>query len=137
MNASLLYWLGGGLLSVLLACALAVGTWAALRTGRTAQIVANYKGAAESAQALAESLQAEMGRMKNQHAAEVADLQQQLRANGERMHAQDLVMAELRDMITGASMLDRLTGQLGDMQATMLAEFQATRQLVAGTAGGG
>jgi hypothetical protein len=130
VSVSVLEWVGGSLLTVLLLTTLTIGTWAALRTGKTAQTLANYKGAAESAQALAESLQAQIDNMQREHDLEVARMKLQLKANDERMHGQDLVIAELRDMITGAGLLDRLLDQQSTLRTEVLHEFQLTRQLI-------
>jgi hypothetical protein len=135
VSTSLLQWLGGGLLSVLLVAAVTVGSWAALRTGKTAQTIKDWRESAESAQSLAESLRGQLDDMRQQHDREVNVLRQQLAANDERMHGQDLVIAELRQLITGAAALDRLLEQQTALRAEVLSEFKLTRQLITGAGG--
>jgi gas vesicle protein len=107
----------GTLVSVLLVAAITVGTWAGLRTGKTAQTLANFRNAAESWQASAEA-----------QAAEITQLKTQLGEALARIATQDTKIAVMQEMVTG-------TNAMAALRAEVLEEFRLTRELIAKGAG--
>jgi hypothetical protein len=114
----------GSLVSVLLVAAITVGTWAGLRTGKTAQTLANFRNAAESWQASAEA-----------QAAEITQLKSQLNEALARIQVQDAKITVMQEMVTGAKALEALVGQMSQMRQEVLQEFRLTREMIVKGAG--
>jgi cell shape-determining protein MreC len=92
----------GIFLTLILTIAASVGVWAAMRVGKNTQTISNYKNAAESASALAQSLQAEL-----------AELRQQQQQDNERTRQKETdYQAEIAALTAKVQVLEDLaTGQ--------------------------
>jgi len=91
----------GGLIAVLLALAGGIGTWAALRVGKNAQVLSNYKNVAESWEARARAVEAERDakdEQLRQATAQIAEL-----------HAKN---AALMDMASGHPAIEKLAAEM-------------------------
>ena len=115
MNTSFVLTLFGTLISVLLAVAGGIGTWAALRVGRNAQVINNFRTTAESWQAVAESQQTELDEVKTENAA----LRKQLaEVQGKVTVLTDLVRSALTSMAasTPKEVIDKIDALVSSLE---------------------
>jgi biopolymer transport protein ExbB/TolQ len=109
----------GGLIASLIAVAGVVGTWAALRVGRNAQVLSTYKASAESWESLANSLKAEKESVEAQldkALATVRALEARNAALQDLVTGQPVIEMVSRDMKTG---FDKLTEQMARIEETL------------------
>jgi predicted RNase H-like nuclease (RuvC/YqgF family) len=136
-SSQILTVLGIGL-TLLVAFAGSIGTWAALRVGRNTSVLSNYKQAAESAQAVAASLKAEVEQLR----AELAEAKDERTREQSEWSTKNASMesriAILQDLATGHTVLEALAAQLENSLVTkvtglrqdMLREFETTRAVI-------
>jgi predicted nucleic acid-binding Zn-ribbon protein len=96
-------------LATLLAAAGAVGTWAALRVGRNAQTLTNYRDAIQSWKERSETQESEISELRqqlNQMKTENADLRGQVKT--------------LRDAVSGRNGFDNLENTLARQHTELL-----------------
>lgn len=111
----------GIIAAFLLSAAGLVGTWAALKTGRNAQTLKNYKDLAESYQAKSESQEGEIRDLKGENRellSQVSELQ------GKMSVLQELVRSAVESLASGTSgnqeILDRLDKLTRSIQGNKL-----------------
>lgn len=83
----------GAILAVLLILGTAVGTWAALRTGRQSQIIKNYRDAANSWREKSEAQEAEIRQLRS-------ELDESRRATEQYQLSSTARIAELETQVT-------------------------------------
>jgi len=106
----------GAVLVVLLTLGTAVGTWAALRTGRQSQIIKNYRDAANSWKEKSEAQEAELQQLKTElENSNRANEQYQMRSTA-RIAELETQVTILQNIVTAREEFDYLNGQVKSLK---------------------
>lgn len=102
----------GGLLAALLILGTAVGTWAALRTGRQSQIIKNYRDAANSWREKSEAQEAEISQLRSELNESKRATEQYQAISMARIADLETQVAVLQNIVTAREEFDYLNGQV-------------------------
>lgn len=102
----------GGVLVFLLALGTAVGTWAALRTGRQSQIIQNYKEAANSWKETSEARESEVKQLRAEIQESKRAFEQYQVMSTSRIAELETQVTILQNIVTAREEFDYLNGQV-------------------------
>lgn len=120
-SASSILGILGGIIVALIAVAGGVGTWAALRVGKNAQTLANFRTSAESWENLA-----------NSRKAEIDGLQEQLTQAMGTINSLQAKNVTLKELATGHPAVEKLTNDIGNSFRQLTAQMTRIEKALKG-----